>query len=247
MRGKILFSTILFLLLTAFSSYAQKLSVSSQLESAKESQTTVLLVVRDKENSAKALTEKVEKAAAKIKNTVIIEMDASDKANKAIVERYDLAQAPMPVMLLISDRGNSVGGMLEEHISTKSIVEAIPSPKFSEVTYLVEEGKAVIINVGNKKFASDRAANEMCNQAISELGDKASLISLDVNDKSEAELLKRLNVDSKLKDNYIVVINGQGIMVNRFTTTPTKDEIIAAANKHVHTESCGEDCNHHHH
>lgn len=234
MKNRISKATILFSLLTTVSCTAQTaMSVSDQLKSASDSKKTVLLVVSDKANSAEKIVALAE--AVENERVEVVEMDAAAEANASLVSEYQLAGAPLPLMLVISDRGLTLGGLLEDQITAESIAEVIPTPKFSEISYLLSQGKSVFINVTNDSFESDKSAKELCEAASSQLGNSAATISFDANDKAESKLITMLNIKEKLKDSYIVVINQQGMMVDRYSKLPTESELVASAQKVVQT------------
>lgn len=51
-----------------------------------------------------------------------------------------------------------LGGMVEAQVTKEAIVDAIPTPKYSDITFALSQGKPVFAVVSNNKFKSDKSA-----------------------------------------------------------------------------------------
>lgn len=222
------------------------LSVKEQLNGAKEKKQTVFLVVTDSVTPADSLNAIVNEVLSNTKNTMSIQMNVNDKANSDLIAEYRLNGAPMPLLLLISDRGLLLGGMLADRVTKQVLTDAIPTPKYSEITYAISKGNSVLALVSNEKFKSNQSALSLCASAKKLLNEKGEVIVIDADDSKESKLIEMLNIKSKPLDSYIVTINSQGIMSGRFETLPTVDELVGAAQKVVQTGcapgGCGSTC-----
>lgn len=233
---------------SAMSCSAQKNSdtVREQLSKAKENGNTVFMVVTDSKTSAEKLTQLVTEVTKELSKTQIIQMNTDDEKNVELVKEYKLSGAPMPLMILFSDRGLMLGGMIESQVTKENIIEAIPTPKYSEITYALSQGKPVLAIVSNNRFKSDKSARELCESAKKEMLDKAEVIIVDAEDAKESKLITMLNIKNKLEDTFIIAINGQGIMSGRFDAIPTKTDLITAANRVMQSGcapgGCGPTC-----
>lgn len=206
-------------------------SVKEQLAKAKDDNKTVLMVVTDKNTSAEKMNGLVKESIKDLQNVTIVQMSMDDEKNADLVKEYRLSGAPMPVLLLFSNKGLMMGGMVEEQVTKEAIVNAIPTPKYSDITFALSQGKPVFAVVSNGKFKSDKSARELCESAKKEMADKAEVVVIDAEDAKESKLITMLNIKNKLEDTFIVAINGQGMMSGRFDVLPAKADLIAAANK----------------
>ncbi len=246
---KILKKTIVLALIVLMSTncFSQsRVSVKQQLDAAVKEGNTVLMVVGDKQHSPTDLKAIAQSATAGQKSVKIIEMDKGDKANAALVDQYRIGSVPLPILLVFSDKGLFLGGMNQQQATEKAIVEAIPTPKYSEILWSLSEGKPVIAVVSNSKFESDKSAKELSESVVERINSGATLVSIDSEESAEAKLITMFNVKRKLKDSYIVAINAQGMMTGRFEKLPTEDELLEAVTKVVHTGcspgGCGPSC-----
>lgn len=218
-------------LATSSCSAEKSASVKEQLAKAKDDNKTVLMVVTDKNTSAEKMNGLVKESIKDLQNVTIVQMSMDDEKNADLVKEYRLSGAPMPVLLLFSNKGLMMGGMLEEQVTKDAIVNAIPTPKYSDITFALSQGKPVFAVVSNGKFKSDKSARELCESAKKEMADKAEVVVIDAEDAKESKLITMLNIKNKLEDTFIVAINGQGMMSGRFDVIPAKADLIAAANK----------------
>lgn len=229
------FKTLLLLAVTVLAtsscSAEKNTSVKEQLAKAKENNNTVLMVVTDKNTSAEKINGLVKESVKDLQNITIVQMSMDDEKNADLVKEYRLSGAPMPVLLLLSNKGLMMGGMLEEQVTKEAIINAIPTPKYSDITFALSQGKPVFAVVSNGKFKSDKSARELCESAKKEMADKAEVVVIDTEDTNESKLITMLNIKNKLEDTFIVAINGQGMMSGRFDVLPAKVDLIAAANK----------------
>lgn len=231
---------------TSSCSAEKNTSVKEQLAKAKDDNKTVLMVVTDKNTPAEKMNGLVKESIKDLQNVVIVQMSMDDEKNADLVKEYRLSGAPMPVLLLFSNKGLMMGGMIEDQVTKEAIVNAIPTPKYSDITFALSQGKPVFAVVSNGKFKSDKSARELCETAKKEMADKAEVVVIDAEDAKESKLITMLNIKNKLEDTFIIAINGQGIMSGRFDTVPTKADLIAAANKVVQSGcapgGCGPTC-----
>ena len=222
-------------------------SVKDQLEKAKDERKTVFMIVTDSATNASRLDSIVGSVITEKSNVTAVTMNMDEKANAELVEEYRLNGAPTPLVLVMSDRGLLMGGMLENQVSRESLEEAIPTPKFSDISYALSKGTPVIALVSNSKFESDAKAENICKSAKDSMSGKVEVIRIDTEDSAESKLITMLNIKGKLKDSYIVAINAQGIMSGRFENVPDVVELVEAAQKIVQTGcapgGCGPTCN----
>lgn len=224
---------------------AKNENVKEQLSNAKNNNQTAFIVVTNKNVSSKDLTKVVTEATTG-KQVAIIQMNIDDKENAELVKEYRLAEAPMPLVMIFSDKGTLLGGMQGSDVTKENIAEAIPTPKYSEIISALTQQKPVFIVLSNSNFGNNSSAQNLCNTVQKEMITNAEVVVVDPDDENEAKLIKMLNVKTKLENSAIIAINAQGIMSGRFDTIPSKEELHAAATKIVQSGcapgGCGPTC-----
>lgn len=251
MRKKLTIVAIVAVMLSAIGCATKSsLPVAEQLTKAEESGKAVLMVIGDANASGNKIIEMAQLSTKGMDDVEIIEMNRDDQANAELVSSLRISDIQLPAMLVFTNRGVPVSGLLESEITVDIIKNIIPSKGFSDISYFISEGKSVIINVTKEGFASDGAARELCSAAVADLPGEAETVVIDADGVGEATLFELLDIKETPGDALILVINKEGLGAGRFETLPSKEEIIEAAQKsfyqnmqeheHVHTE----DCNH---
>ncbi len=225
----------------AFSCSAESASTKEQLANAKDEGKTVLVVVSDSNTSSDNLKSLAQSTATDLGNVSVIEMNRDDEANSELVAEYRLSGAPMPLLLVFSDKGLLMGGMIEEQATAEAIENAIPTPKSSEISYAISQGQPVIAVVSNSEFKSNKSALELCQQTVSEIDAGAAIVLVDTADANEARLIKQFSIADGISDTHIVTINTQGMLTGSFDSLPTKEELLSAAT-HVQQTGCSSGC-----
>lgn len=221
------------------------ITVADQITNAKENKKIVLLVVSDDNTNANNIISMANDAIEGMSNVEIIEMNSSDERNSALIEEYQIQNVPLPIMLVFTDRGIPISGLLEREINPMVLKNIIPSSGFSDISYFISEGKSVLINITENSFNDDATAKALCSSVVAELNGEAETIVIDANSQTEGTLFKMLGIHSNIDNSMIIVINKLGAEVGRFSTTSTKEDIISAIqasiNRDMHNHS-EEDC-----
>lgn len=222
-------------------------TVKEQLSIAKEKSNTAFVVVSDSKTSAEKLTNLITEAITDITNTEIIQMDIEDEKNAELVQEYRLSGAPLPLTLIFAGNGLMLGGMLESQTTKEQIINAIPTPKYSDMILALSQGKPVFTVISNEKFEKNQAAIQLCEEAKKELADNAAVIIVDTEDVHESKFIEMLNIQAALDDAFIVAVNKQGMMTGRFDVLPTQSRLVEAATVVVQSGcapgGCGPTCN----
>ena len=183
-------------------------------------------------------------AAAKIKisNSVVIKLDRSKTENEALNTRYQLAGAPLPLVLVISPKGYVVGGLLAEQATAEALVALVPSPKLEEINAFVIAKKPVFVVFSKKSFSERTEVTNICKDAVKKLKDNAALVEVDMDDSREESLLNTLRIDKSSTSCTTIVINTQGqVAGTSITSIPDAAKLAAAASAPVKA-GCGPGC-----
>ncbi len=238
---KIKFSVLLAALMMIGATAVASQGVKEQIAAAKEQSKSVLLVVHDKDTSPQKLTTVAKSAQSELSDVVVLELNRDDASAQAVVEQYRLSGAPMPIMLVFSDNGLLVGGIAEQYATKQIVVESVPTPKYSDITYALSQAKPVVVLISNSSLKSDKAAREVAKSATNQV-QGAEVVVIDPRDAAEARLLEMFNVKPNLKDSYIIAVNSQGAMTGRFSSLPSTEELVKAATEQVQNTQCGSGC-----
>jgi hypothetical protein len=211
------FSLALFLV-AVFSVQAFAVQPQEALSAAvSKGQVAILLVTGpDSQNSEQARAT-VREAARQIQGCVTVEMDKADASNAALVSRFGLAGAPVPLILMFASNGALAGGIPSAKATPEAIVRMVPSPKKAAVLQELQAGNAVFLVASRKTMSDQATAMENCALACGRVQGKAATVQVDLDDAAEKTFLADLRVSAAAESPVTVVINPQGQLTGSFT------------------------------
>jgi hypothetical protein len=207
-------------------------SVSDELRSAAEKGQVAFLLVTDKTatdiDQARSI---IQSAMQQVGNSVMIEMDRSDVMNSELVAKYRLSSAPLPLILVFASNGIVAGGNQASKLNTQRIIDMIPSPKETVILEALQSGKAVLVTASRKGMKSESKVFSCCASASGQMKGKCQTIEIDMDDKVETDLLKKLRINTQSQEPVTVVINAQGQVTGSFDGPVDVGQLVSAATK----------------
>lgn len=221
---------------------ASNSKIKADLEKAKREGKAVFVVVT---GTGVAETDKattIAKGANAIyKNAAVVQLDRDDAANTQLVTEWRLAGAPLPLVLVVSSKGQLTGGMVLAQATAESIAALVPSPKLEEVYASIAASKPAMV-VFTKKSLSDRTeVLQEVKNAVTKLKNNAVIIEVDMDDTKEVNFMNQLRIDKASKVSTTLVINTQGQVAGTSTSVPDAEKLASAATAPVKS-GCGPGC-----
>ena len=217
--------------------------VQTELDKAKKAGKAVFVVVTGTgaTDTDKATT--IAKGANGIyKNAIVIQMNRDDAANASLVAEWRLAGAPIPLILVISSKGQPTGGYVLAQATAENIAALIPSPKLEEVYAAIASSKHAIVVFTKKSFVDRTEVIKIAKDAVAKLNNEAVFVEVDMDDSKENGFMNQLRIDKlSTKASVTVVINKQGQVAGTSTTVPDAAKLVAAAKTPVRG-GCGPGC-----
>lgn len=218
-------------------------AVAGTLGKAKADAKAVFVVVT---NNGSADTEKALSVAngakAIYKNAEVVEMNRDDAANSELVADWRLAGAPVPLILVVSPKGQLTGGRILAQATAENIAELVPSPKLEEVFAAIGNNKNAIVVFSKKSFADRSEVVKNSKQAVDLLKNEAVFVEVDMDDAQENGFMKQVRINKDAAQASVtLVINKQGQVAGTSITVPDPDKLVAAAKTPVKS-GCGPGC-----
>lgn len=221
---------VIALVMISSSSFAQ---TKEKIDKAKTKGNVVFLAVTD---GSKMLTEvkaMVAKAQKKYPKSEVITLDRTDKTNAALITKYGLAGAPVPIILVIAPNGAVGGGLQLKDATPEELVGLVPTKKQAQALLAFSEGKPAYIVLYKKPMKDKAQAIAECNTAANALNGNVVVVDVDLDDKSESEFLSLLKPDMKVLTTTVLVFNGKGQFTDEFKAPVQSTKLIASAKKVV--------------
>lgn len=163
-----------------------------------------------------------------------------DAANQAIVERYKVSRAPMPMVLCIAPNGAITGG-IPDRVTDQSLDRVLVTPTMTLCMKALQEDKLVLVHVranddaGLPKGASDFAADP-------EFQARTVAVTFRRDDPRESRFLSDMDIHPNAVNGSIVsLLAPPGVLVGKFPDHATKEQFaegLHAAGKCCNDPNC---------
>ncbi len=209
-------------------------STSEQLESAAdEGNVSFVLVTEPGAAGIDQARQMIQNGMTEIPGSVMIESNRSDAANSAFVQKYRLAAAPVPLILVFASNGIMAGGNVASKLTAQQLVAMVPSPKKAEVLMAIQSGQAAYVMASRTGMSAAPQVTSTCAMACSQMKGKSVAIDISMDDPAEADFLKQLKVNLQATEPVTVVLNAQGQLTGTFNGPVDVTNLIQAATKKV--------------
>ncbi|MCA9114927.1 MAG: hypothetical protein KDA79_07550 [Planctomycetaceae bacterium] len=216
----------------AMAQQVQPLSPSSRTQKAAaraavEGRYMFLLFYKQNDNATKAMARTLnEGLAARAGQAFLASVNANDPAEQALVAKYEVGRAPMPITLAIAPNG-AVTGVFTQRITAESIEGAFVTPTMMFAMKSLQEGKLVLVSVeGTSQSPSPAAVREFC--ADPHFKGRLTVTSVRASDPREAKFLNRMQLNPAEKTTNTLLLAPPGVVVGKFGPSASKNDIAAA-------------------
>jgi len=207
-------------------------TTAEELEKAASKGKTVFLVVTEPTvNGTEAARELARTAGKQVKNSTVIELNRIDQANAALVTKYRLTAAPVPLILVIARNGAIAGGLPAASVTSEQLVKMAPTAKKAEVLKAVQDGQSVLITAASKGMLMETSVSSACATACGQMQGKCTSIKINLDDDDELPFLNELKINPQSREPVTVVINAQGQVTGSFAGGVEVGNLVQAATK----------------
>jgi hypothetical protein len=168
-----------------------------------------------------------------------IAVNITDASEKAIVAKFSLNRAPMPLVLAIAPNGAITGGFPTKFDEEK-LLNAIATPGTQKVMKQLQDGKLVFVCAQNDKTKSNDAAMAGVRdfKADVRFASATEIVMLDPTDSAEASFLGDLKIDPKTEDAVTVFLVPPGSAIAEYKGATDKAVLVSTLQK-ASAGSCG--------
>jgi hypothetical protein len=167
-----------------------------------------------------------------------VEVNVTAVSERAIVDKFGLDRAPMPLILAVAPNGAITGGFPTK-AEKQNLLQAFASPCMEKCMKSLQENKLVFLCIqnSNTKANSDAMQGVHDFQADERFARATQIVTLDPTDATEAEFLKDLQVDPKTAEATTVFLAPPGVPIAMYQGATKKDELVATLSKA--SSACG--------
>ena len=174
---------------------------TAAMQRAADARQHLFLFVYDKDDEAtRTARQVVESAVGKMTGKAqwaAVRRDATEE--KAVVQKFGLRNAPVPLVLAVAPNGAITGGILPQDIDEQAIQDAVVSPGSQACLKALQDRKVVLLCVQNKATKSNEDAMRGVNEfkADAQFASFTEVVRVDPGDEAEGKFLAQLKVDPK--------------------------------------------------
>jgi len=156
----------------------------------------------------------------------------ADPAEKAIVDKFGLDRAPMPLALAIAPNGAVMGGFPSK-FTEQDLLGAFGTPCTERCMKLLQDGKLVFLCVQNAGTGSNGDAMKGVRdfKADERFSAATEIVTLDPTDSAETPFLTDLKIDPKTAEAVTVFLAPPGAPIAEFKGATDKAELVATLEK----------------
>lgn len=207
-------------------------SLQTTLEQSAAAGTFTFVVFhRDGGDATKALCQQVEtELKAHQGKAVLTTARVDDPTEKTMVEKFGIARAPMPMVVVVAPNG-AVTGLFPRSMTAEQATAAIVPPTMMNCMKQLQDQKLVFVCL-TRTDRVEVPEGVGAIQQLPEFKDRVSLVGLCLDDPSESRFYEQLKLDpSKVDGPYAVLIAPPGALVGHFDPQSTAESIAAAIHK----------------
>jgi len=171
-------------------------------------------------------------------SSVVVKMNITDAANTALVSKYRLAGAPLPLVLVLDKNGTPSGGLELKDVTAEKLVDLVPTPKTSELIKALADGKSVYLVIYKDAMPSQKDIMNNCATACSKMDNKSVIVKVSLDDKKETKLFQTLKCDVNAKEAVTYVINSAGQVTGTHAGLTDVNTLVSSAKKAPASSCC---------
>ena len=158
-----------------------------------------------------------------------VQVDVSAASEKGIVDRFDLAHAPMPLLLAVAPNGAVTGGF-PVRVEARDLKDAFVSPVTARCLKAFQDRRLLFLCVQNGKTESNKEAMKGVRafKQDERFAEDSEIIVVDPADKAESQLMSDLGIDPKTEEAVTVFFAPRSGRIGQFRGATNLDELVAA-------------------
>lgn len=168
----------------------------------------------------------------------------TDPAEKAVVDRFDVARSPMPLTISVAPN-MAITGLFPKEIKEEHFDAAIVTPTMIPVMKSLQEGKLVFVCLqSTDKAVAPPVVKAM--QLDPEFSARVAVYSMQVQDPAEARFVQQMQLDPRqVRSPLAALLAPPGLLIGKYDNSATKEQVATALH---HAGKCCDDpnCKHNH-
>jgi hypothetical protein len=206
-------------------------------------QFTYILFHKQNDANTQQFAETIRKGVARRPQQVNWQaVDVNNQANAAVVAKYGVSRAPMPLALCVANNG-AITSVFTRRPTDEGLDRALVTPAMVDVTKALQDKKIVVVHVkGTKDAPLPYGAFEFTTDPAFKA--RTSVIDVLASDPAEQRFLKDMEFNAaSVRESSVVVMAPPAVLVGKFPASATMSDI--ATKLHASGKCCNDpNCKH---
>ena len=211
---------------------------------AAERKYTFLVFYKDNSPATQAMAQTVKSGVeSRGDRATLAYVNATSPAEKALVDRFGVSRAPMPLTVAVAPNG-AMTKLTPTSITDQQIEQSFVTPAMAHCMKSMQDGRLVLVCIqSNPQPVIPPGVRDFVNDP--EFKNRTAVVPVHAGNPAEAELVRQLEADSLTKGATTVFLAPPGVLVGKFGPTATKEQLAVALHK---AGQCCDDpnCKHNH-
>lgn len=161
-------------------------------------------------------------------------LNIKDASENALVQKFRLQQAPMPLVLVFAPNGAIMGGFPKERINEATLLNVITTTTFQRCLLALQEGKIVLVcavksDASKKGPQVPKGVLDFYNDP--QYKDRVKVVAVDPSSTTEKTLMSQLRIDPNAKEATTCILVPPGSMVATLSGSVKEKDIVNALTK----------------
>lgn len=212
-------------------------------QAAEAGKYTFVLFYKQNDAATNAMNTTIQQSLAKYKEAATLTfVYVGDPAEQALVAKYDVARAPMPMAVAIAPNG-ALTGLYPLKLEPMHVDNAFVTPTMMQAMKALQENKLVFVTVqGSGTPTTPTALQEFA--ADPHFNTRMVSLTMKATDPAEARFVAEMEIDARTQATQLSLLAPPGVLVGKFSPTTPKNTIAAAI---AEAGKCCDDpnCKHH--
>lgn len=195
---------------------------------------TFIVFYKDADAALQALTANVQQGIkAREQETAVVQTQVSQPAEQALVTKYGVARAPLPMAIAVGPNG-AMTGIFRRDTLPAAFANAFVAPTMLQCMKHLQEGKLVFVNV-HSTAAPEVPAGVSLFAGSPEFQQRTVFVSMPSSNTQDKVLMGQMKINpAAIQGTTSVLIAPPGVLVGQFGPTATAEQIGQAVHKAGH-------------
>lgn len=189
-----------------------------------------VLFWKEKNQQADAMWNALQSAMSKVADRAdSVTVNVSDPAEKAMVAKFGIDRAPLPLVLALAPNGAITKGFPLK-FDESQLLQAFVSPGTAGCLKALQARRLVLLSVQRRspqfsQVSLEHGAADFVSDA--RFAGATEIVAIDPDDPAEASFLQELQVDPQAAGQTTVLLAPPGSIVAKFSGPVTKEQLVA--------------------